>query len=174
MIKGDKVNLRPVMREDLPLLESWANNLDFTSEFNFFGIRNPANSEKNFNEDGMLSPKNTTFIIVTQDGTRVGDISFREVPYGPSNNDRVYMIGISLVGEHRGKGYGTEAQKLITSYLFSTYNIMRVEASTDIENLPEQRSLEKAGFTREGVLRKSLWRAGAYRDMVIYSKLRGE
>ncbi len=174
MIKGDKVNLRPVIRDDLPLLESWSNNLDFTSEFNFFGIRNPTNYEKSFNEDGLLSTKRTVFMIVTQPGVKVGFVSFHEQQYGPYDSSRSFMIGISLASEYRGQGYGTEAQKLLPAYLFATYNIMRVEASTDIENLAEHRSLEKAGFTREGVMRKSQWRAGAYHDMVIYSKLRGE
>lgn len=47
-------------------------------------------------------------------------------------------------------------------------------AGTDIDNLPEQRSLEKAGFTRKGVLRGAQWRAGQWRDEVLYSRLRGE
>ena len=52
--------------------------------------------------------------------------------------------------------------------------IERVEASTDVENVPEQRALERAGFTREGVLRRAQWRAGDWHDVVLYSKLRGE
>ena len=51
---------------------------------------------------------------------------------------------------------------------------MRVEASTDITNSAELRALEKAGFTREGVLRKAQWRNGDWHDLVVYSKLRGE
>lgn len=58
--------------------------------------------------------------------------------------------------------------------IFDTFPIARVEASTDITNIPEQRSLEKAGFTREGVLRKAQWRAGEWHDLIVYSKLRGE
>ncbi|MBA2393543.1 MAG: GNAT family N-acetyltransferase, partial [Ktedonobacteraceae bacterium] len=54
------------------------------------------------------------------------------------------------------------------------YPIMRVEATTDITNRAEQRALEKAGFTREGVLRKAQWRNGNWHDMVVYSKVRGE
>jgi RimJ/RimL family protein N-acetyltransferase len=38
----------------------------------------------------------------------------------------------------------------------------------------EQRALEKAGFTREGVLRQAQWRSGGWHDQVMYSKLRGE
>jgi RimJ/RimL family protein N-acetyltransferase len=48
----------------------------------------------------------------------------------------------------------------------------RIEAATELENLAEQKALEKAGLTREGVLREIGWRDGAWRDGVIYSLLR--
>jgi len=38
----------------------------------------------------------------------------------------------------------------------------------------EQRALEKAGFTREGILRGATYRAGQWHDQVIYSVLRNE
>ena len=43
-----------------------------------------------------------------------------------------------------------------------------------MENLAEQRALERAGFTREGVLRQAQFRDGGFRDMVLYSRLRGD
>jgi aminoglycoside 6'-N-acetyltransferase len=103
----------------------------------------------------------------------VGDVDYRQVHYGP-HTSIAYNFGIVLAPEHRGKGYGVEAQQLLAEYLFSVYPIMRVEASTDITNHAEQRALEKAGFTREGVLRKAQWRNGDWHDLVLYSKLRGE
>ncbi len=50
----------------------------------------------------------------------------------------------------------------------------RVEASTEIGNLAEQRALEKAGFTREGVLRGCAFQGGRWHDGVLYSMLRAE
>jgi RimJ/RimL family protein N-acetyltransferase len=41
-----------------------------------------------------------------------------------------------------------------------------------VDNIAEQKTLEKAGFTREGVMRGGGWRDGAWRDGVIYSLLR--
>ncbi|MEO6713505.1 MAG: GNAT family protein, partial [Mycobacteriales bacterium] len=57
-------------------------------------------------------------------------------------------------------------------HLFATTDVFRIEASTDVENVAEQRSLERAGFTREGVLRRAQFRSGAYHDIVLYSRLR--
>lgn len=50
----------------------------------------------------------------------------------------------------------------------------RIEAGTDVGNLAEQRALEKAGFTREGVLRGHSFRSGRWHDTVMYSVLRHE
>ena len=58
--------------------------------------------------------------------------------------------------------------------MFATTPIHRVEASTDVENLAEQRSLEKAGFIREAVLRGVQFRAGAWHDLVNYARLRDD
>ena len=107
-----------------------------------------------------------------EDEQVIGTIGWRRVRYGPNSESDAWQIGIDLVPEARGRGYGTRAQRLMADYLFQTTGLHRVEASTDVENLAEQRSLEKAGFTREGVNRKAQYRAGAYHDLVLYARLR--
>jgi RimJ/RimL family protein N-acetyltransferase len=57
-------------------------------------------------------------------------------------------------------------------YLFAHTTAHRIWAATEAGNVPEQRALEKAGFTREGVLRGVGWRDGAWRDGVTFSVLR--
>ncbi|MGZ3646051.1 MAG: GNAT family N-acetyltransferase [Ktedonobacteraceae bacterium] len=122
-----------------------------------------------------MSQEYGTLVVATQDGDQVvGDVSYRQARYGPGDASIAYNIGIVLAPEHRGKGYGVEAQQLLADYLFSVYPIMRIEASTNITNSAEMRALEKVGFTREGVLRQAQWRNGDWHDLVVYSKLRGE
>ena len=174
MIQGKTINLRVVTQADLPLLDAWENDVAYNSEYNSFGLRGAGFREKRFAEDGLISTKIGTLLIVTKEGISVGTVSYHQAGYGPNDGSRCYNIGISLLADYRGKGYGTEAQILLTGYLFSTYSIMRVEASTDITNQAEQRSLEKAGFTRDGVMRQAQWRNGSWHDIVVYSKLRGE
>jgi RimJ/RimL family protein N-acetyltransferase len=83
-----------------------------------------------------------------------------------------WEIGIALLPQARGKGHGTEAQRLLTRYLFAHTTIHRIEAITATGNIAEQKALERAGFTREGVLRGIGWHEGAWRDGVLYSILR--
>jgi RimJ/RimL family protein N-acetyltransferase len=71
-------------------------------------------------------------------------------------------------------GGGTAAQAALATYLFGTTLIERLEAGTDVENLGEQRALEKAGFHREGIARHAQFRDGAWHDLVLYSRLRDD
>lgn len=84
----------------------------------------------------------------------------------------VYEIGIALLPEHRGHGVGTTAQRLLVEYLFDNTPAHRLQAYTEVENTAEQRALEKVGFEREGVLRAVVYRAGKWRDSVLYALLR--
>ena len=102
----------------------------------------------------MRNEQNGLLIVeVIADGTPVGTVSWHEVRYGPNPESAALNFGIELIADARGHGYGTDAQVLLTEYLFSQTTINRLEAGTDVENIPEQRSLEKAGFRREGIAR---------------------
>ncbi|KAB8142740.1 GNAT family N-acetyltransferase [Chloroflexia bacterium SDU3-3] len=168
------ITLRPVRADDLPTLEQWQNDFEMLSAYNMFGLKPTNRMARAFEEDGFLTQQHGRLLIEERGGLLVGDMDYRQVHYGPGWGNVAYAIGISLVVAARGKGYGTLAQRLCAEYLFATYPIMRVEASTDISNTREQRSLEKAGFTREGLARKAQWRGGEWHDLVLYSKLRGE
>jgi len=106
------------------------------------------------------------------DGQPIGHVGWHEVHYGPLPKSRAWNIGISLIPEARGQGYGGLAQRLLADDLFASTDANRVEASTDVENLAEQRALEKAGFVREGIQRGAQFRARSHHDVVTYSRLR--
>jgi RimJ/RimL family protein N-acetyltransferase len=72
----------------------------------------------------------------------------------------------------RGRGIGSTAQRLLAEHLFATTDVFRIEASTDVENLPEQKALRKAGFRCEGLVRGGQLRGGVRRDLLLYSLLR--
>jgi RimJ/RimL family protein N-acetyltransferase len=121
----------------------------------------------------MVSPEKGGLLIERlRDGAVIGDIGWHPVSYGPNDESLALNIGVSLIPEARGHGHGTEAQRLIAELLFRLFDIERVEAATDVDNVAEQRSLEKAGYTREGILRRAQFRAGGYHDLVSYSILR--
>jgi [ribosomal protein S5]-alanine N-acetyltransferase len=83
-------------------------------------------------------------------------------------------IGILLFPEDRGQGLGTAAQRLLAQYLFTTTLVNRLQAITNVENIAEQKALERAGFRREGVMRGLAFDGGRWHDGVLYARLRDD
>ncbi len=174
MTGTDRVRLRDITLADADLLEAW-DAPAIRGEFNDFGLP-PSPAPREAMAKGPLRNDHNGQLIVelVADETPIGTVGWHQVVNGPVPSSIAWNIGITLVPEARGRGYGTEAQRLVAAYLFETTGVNRVEASTDVENVAEQRSLEKAGFRREGIMRGAQFRAGAYHDLVLYSRLRND
>lgn len=155
--------LRPQLPGDLPVL------VGRHSPFDEFGPRSPraAPAPAALDADGGLT-------VQTDAGEIAGDVSWRWQQWGPNAGSRGPMIGIWLRPGHRGLGLGSRAQAELVELFFRHTIAHRVEASTDVENVAEQRALERAGFRREGVLRGAQWRDGGYHDLYLYARLRGD
>jgi RimJ/RimL family protein N-acetyltransferase len=171
--EGSLVRLRDVTLADAELVD-WMNDQKDTGGFNDFGLPSLPTPRDALVRGPLRNDHNGSLIVETLSGNPVGTVQWRAVHYGPPDSSRAWNIGIELVPRARGHGYGTEAQRLLAVWLFRATNANRVEAQTDVENLPEQRSLEKAGFTREGITRGCQFRAGAFHDLVVYSRLRSD
>lgn len=74
----------------------------------------------------------------------LGGIGF----HGPPSPDGVAEIGYDLVPGARGQGWATDAARLISRWALTRPEVRTVLATTDPDNLPSQRVLERAGFTR--------------------------
>ena len=168
------LRLRPVRRADLEMLERWSADPEAQGHHNWFGFAPDGQLRGRFDQDGLLGEDRGNLLVELDDGTLAGDVSYFAVHHGPNPGSRALNLGIALLPEHRGRGHGAEAQRQLASYLFAHTTVERLEATTDVENLAEQRALERAGFTREGVLRQAQFRDGGFRDMVLYSRLRGD
>jgi ribosomal-protein-alanine N-acetyltransferase len=72
-----------------------------------------------------------------------------------------------------GRGVATEAGSLLVGWLERQPSVLRIWATTDVDNLRSARVLEKLGLQREGVLRMATWRpniGGLPRDTAIYAR----
>lgn len=166
------VRLRPLTPHDVPRIEAGAD--PETDSFNFAGFADRGWLGAAVAESRTLRDDGGRLAVTADDGALLGDVQWRQIRTGPSTHSWCWGIGITLLPEQRGKGYGAAAQRALAAYLFATTPVERVEADTDVDNVAEQRALEKAGFRREGVLRRAQWRAGGWHDTVLYSVLRGE
>lgn len=168
--------LRPVTADDVAFLDRQHEDPDAAGEFNWYGCREVTRGRlsEQVETDRTIRDDGGMFAVTDDDGRVIGDVSWRTASNGPPPYGECWQIGIWLAPEGRGKGHGATAQRMLADYLFAHSTHERVEAGTEAGNIGEQKALEKAGFTREGVLRRACLRADEYRDMVVYSKLRGE
>lgn len=110
------------------------------------------------------------FPLLIVDGERiVGGASLTN--YDPFR-ERV-EIGYWLFAEGRGRGIATRVARALAMHSFHV-GLLRVEAVVRPENTPSIRVLERAGFTREGLMRSLLPHAGGRADALLYSLLPGE
>ena len=80
-------------------------------------------------------------------------------------------IGYWLGESYWGRGIVTEALVLVTDYVFTTPNLLRLFALPFVDNAASMRVLEKAGYVREAILRSSSVKYGKPRDQALYARI---
>jgi len=164
LLEGKSVNLKLVEKEDLPLLVEWSNDAEYLGEFIWLPQQSRTEWEKRYDN---LSPDTKWFFIERKDGTKIGSMFHWLI-------GNLLEISCVLAPNERGKGYGAEATQLMVDYLFLSKDVTRIQAHTGAEDMVSQKVLQKAGFTKEGIIRKSVFSRGEWRDMALYSILREE
>ena len=81
-------------------------------------------------------------------------------------------MGYWLAEPYWGRGLTTRAVIAAADWAFGNYGVVRIFAITFSHNVASMRVLEKAGFEREGLLRRSAIKNGLVLDQVMYSKVR--
>jgi RimJ/RimL family protein N-acetyltransferase len=119
--------------------------------------------------DGIETP----FAVVAADtGRPLGTIGVRwlDPPQG------VAELGYWTGREARGRGAATRAVRLVADWVLGDLGCERLELRADARNTASLRVAEKAGFTREGILRSARANArdGRRVDHVLWSLLPGE
>jgi RimJ/RimL family protein N-acetyltransferase len=107
-------------------------------------------------------------------GEVLGAMVWRALPYGESLECTAWNVGIRLLPDARGRGAAHLAGRMLAEYLFDTTDVDRIEANTEVANVPGWKGLERAGFHREGITRGVSVRGGERRDMLLYSLMRSD
>ena len=166
------VHLRALMLADADVLErSMAADI---GGFNWTGHRDGGWIAAHVRDRETIQESGGNLAVTDEAGQLLGDVGWRRRDCGPPPYSWCWNLGIQLMPEHRGRGYGSAAQSAAVDYLFATTPCARIEADTEVTNVAEQRALEKAGFSREGVTRSTHFRAGAWQDSVLYAVIRGD
>lgn len=173
------VRLRNVIEADLGWMAEMAADRELVGPHNWRGERPVGEIEAELREEfaarAMIGTDHGLLIVTLDDGTPVGDVSWRTERWGPTIRSKCPAIGVALLPEFRGRGLGTIAQRLLVDRLFTDDpSLHRVQSDTAVDNIAEHRALEKVGFVVEGRVRDAEYRDGGFHDHLLYSILRSE
>lgn len=107
--------------------------------------------------------------VIDVDGEAIGSIGLR---IGADIERCGAELGYWLGEPFWGRGIASDAIMLTSAYGFEALGLLRIFAVPFAGNAPSQRVLEKAGFSREGVMRRAAIKDGAVQDLVLYARLR--
>jgi len=173
VILGDKVRLRPVERDDLPLFVEWFGDPEVRRHLALYLPFSLAQEERWFESllDRLERNQDVLLAIETVGGIQIGNVGLHSVNW----KDRSAELGI-VIGEksYWGKGYGADAVLTMLRMAFREMNLHRVFLRVDVDNERAIRCYEKAGFQRDGTLREAVFREGAYIDQHVMSILKSE
>ncbi|GAA4527093.1 GNAT family N-acetyltransferase [Amycolatopsis samaneae] len=110
-------------------------------------------------------------ILRAADRAYVGDAALTEID--ADNASAGFRIALSAAAEF-GRGYGTEATRLLLDYAFDVVGLHRVGLEVFDFNTRARRVYEKCGFTAEGVLREALRWDGEWHDVIRMGVLAGD
>lgn len=99
----------------------------------------------------------------------IGTVEFRIHEWNNSGE-----LGFTLNSQYWGKGYMTEAGKLILDLSFNILGLDRVFAGHDVRNAASGKLLTRLGMSNEGTHRKDQMVRGVLTDTAYYSILKDE
>jgi len=124
---------------------------------------------EDFREARKMGNRYDFGIFVKETNTLIGTIALYK--FNPSMK---CILGYSLDKDHYGRGYATEAVRLILDFAFNEIGFHRVEAGAMPRNIGSTRVLEKVGFVKEGLARGYLQIKGVWEDHYMYAMLESD
>lgn len=171
MFTGEKTRLRAFREEDTDRFVEWESDLE-TRLLMDDAIPFPPQPEKLRSLPETLGSKENAFLLAveTLDGKFIGSLALFDINW----HHRFARIGISIGKPYQGKGYGTDAIRVLADFAFQQMNLRKIKLTVFAFNRRAIRAYQKCGFQVEGILREELYRNGRYHDVLVMGLLRSD
>lgn len=172
VIRGKRVYLRPLEREDLERTVPAVNDRDIA---HFTGFPMPVGkvgADRFFEEEVTKKHGETAyFFAICKLGSAevIGECGFHDLRAGMRAD-----VGIFMLPGYVGRGFGTDAMNALVDFGFGELMFERIGLVVDPENERAISSYEKCGFAREGVMRAYRRHRGRISDALVMSITRPE
>ena len=170
ILAGERVRLRGVRDDDLPVLATWEMDAGRMATLsNWVAPPSQAGAKERIAKWTANQEDDLGFAIETLEDppVLVGSLGL----WGARPKDRCATLGIALGRDYIGRGYGTDAVRVIVGYGFREMGLHRIQLIVAPFNPAGIRAYQKAGFVEEGRHRESVWHDGRWYDEVLMSIL---
>ncbi|HET9614514.1 MAG TPA: GNAT family protein [Candidatus Limnocylindrales bacterium] len=171
-LTGDEVVLRRHVAENLGAFQRWYSDPDVVRLTRYQDGPMRRDEIERFFAARALGPDSLAMAIHLRDtGRLIGTCALSQLD--PDNGSALFHI---TIGEKDawGRGYGTEATKLLVDHAFSGLGLHRVALTVFAFNERAIRSYRSVGFVMEGRAREAIWREGRWWDEISMSVLDSE
>jgi RimJ/RimL family protein N-acetyltransferase len=168
---GDRVKLTAPREDDVEIMVKWGEDAEYLRNVDT-DMALPKTKE-DWAEEGSTGSNTSVYFrlrTIEQDEL-IGFAVIHSIEW--NNRAGVLAIGIGQA-QHRTKGYGTDALKLILRYAFHELNLDRVGLEVIDYNKGGIKAYEKVGFQLEGRKRSMVYRDGKRFDVIVMGILREE
>ncbi len=171
LLENNRIVLRAVEPEDLPLLYRWENNAEWwehgnmVNPFSKYILRQYIeNSGQSIYESKQLR----LMIMFKETCETVGMIDLFD--FDPHHN-RV-GVGVLIDKEHQKKQLANDAFELLLAYCFDFLAVRTVFANVPVSNEPSLKMLTKLGFVQTGLLKDWVRKEDKYMDVAVMQKFK--
>ena len=171
-VPGERVYLSPMNIDDIEIYTRWLNTPEVMYNIGGAYYNNTIIASREWYEKKFKEERSHLFAIVRADNdVPIGSVEFLELEHIHGTATLAIFIGDE---ENRGKGFGTEAMRLVLKYGFNVLNLNNICLNVFSFNESAVRSYTKAGFKEYGRRRQAYYLNGVYHDVICMDILREE
>lgn len=170
-LTGNTILLRALEPEDLDFLFSVEND---TTGWELSNTQAPFSKHilkqylQNAHQDLYEAKQLRLVITKKEDASPLGFIDLFD--FDPKN--RRVGVGLLLIEEARGKGYGKDALSTLCGYVFAAYAVHQIYANITVDNRASIALFESQGFKKVGVKKDWNISEGEYIDELLYQYIK--
>lgn len=168
MIKGNKIYLRPILKQDITFLNEWKNDEE-TYQYLGGGFMPTSIDQQEKWIDSMIDTtgNNKRFIICDNENVPIGMIGLYSINW----IHRTCEIGIYIGNKSaQGKGYGKESCRLIEQFAKEYLNLRKIRLNVVYDNESATHMWQSLGYEKVGEYKKERFIKGEYMNLVLMEK----
>ncbi len=169
ILETDRIVLRQITDADLPSIFKGLSDQEIVKHYEVsFQTEEETKEQMQWYANLEKNETGIWWAVCSKDGGRfLGTGGLCDL----SREHKKAEIGFWLLQENWGKGYMSEAMKLIQKYAFNHMELHRIEGYVESDNFKCKKAIEKLQYTHEGTMRDCEFKNGKFISVDVYAKL---